>query len=141
MGMSSQLLSNLPALIANLPAIMETVQIVFYIFLILTFGSLVLKGYRGFLPWWQSLLIRLGTGSLSLIGGISIGNYITFFNSLELQLLQLHIIMGGFIAASILLISFYFLTSGTSKAEEITCLLYTSPSPRDLSTSRMPSSA
>ena len=28
-----------------------------------------------------------------------------------------------------------------SKAESITCLLYTSPSPRDLSTSRMPSSA
>jgi len=29
----------------------------------------------------------------------------------------------------------------TKKANEWTCLLYTSPSPRDLSTSRMPSSA
>ena len=33
-------------------------------------------------------------------------------------------------------------TRGTSEAECLTdCLLYTSPSPRDLSTSRMPSSA
>ena len=30
---------------------------------------------------------------------------------------------------------------GASKAKELSCLLYTSPSPRDLSTSRMPSSA
>ena len=29
----------------------------------------------------------------------------------------------------------------TSVAEDVSCLLYTSPSPRDLSTSRMPSSA
>ena len=33
------------------------------------------------------------------------------------------------------------LKKGTSSAEKVTCLLYTSPSPRDLSTSRMPSSA
>ena len=31
--------------------------------------------------------------------------------------------------------------SGFSDPKQITCLLYTSPSPRDLSTSRMPSSA
>ena len=31
--------------------------------------------------------------------------------------------------------------SGTDNYEDINCLLYTSPSPRDLSTSRMPSSA
>ena len=31
--------------------------------------------------------------------------------------------------------------STTDEPEEETCLLYTSPSPRDLSTSRMPSSA
>ena len=30
---------------------------------------------------------------------------------------------------------------GSSKAHVVSCLLYTSPSPRDLSTSRMPSSA
>ena len=31
--------------------------------------------------------------------------------------------------------------SGITRAQDSTCLLYTSPSPRDLSTSRMPSSA
>ena len=31
--------------------------------------------------------------------------------------------------------------AGTGKTRALTCLLYTSPSPRDLSTSRMPSSA
>ena len=31
--------------------------------------------------------------------------------------------------------------TGGDKTDRITCLLYTSPSPRDLSTSRMPSSA
>ena len=34
----------------------------------------------------------------------------------------------------------FLLTQGAERTEE-TCLLYTSPSPRDLSTSRMPSSA
>ena len=36
---------------------------------------------------------------------------------------------------------FSIVTGGTRRAHFDTCLLYTSPSPRDLSTSRMPSSA
>ena len=35
----------------------------------------------------------------------------------------------------------YFLPSGETFEYSMNCLLYTSPSPRDLSTSRMPSSA
>ena len=37
--------------------------------------------------------------------------------------------------------SFNLMSSGQLDATSSTCLLYTSPSPRDLSTSRMPSSA
>ena len=53
------------------------------------------------------------------------------------------------IGAILVLLSFYMMVSMSLKSQQeiqsisggLICLLYTSPSPRDLSTSRMPSSA
>ena len=47
------------------------------------------------------------------------------------------LITGVFTAANV----YFGLKAGLTFATSIPCLLYTSPSPRDLSTSRMPSSA
>ena len=58
-----------------------------------------------------------------IIDGVPAGDYV------------LHVTMVGYRLESV---SLHVTDSGT---EPVTCLLYTSPSPRDLSTSRMPSSA
>ena len=50
--------------------------------------------------------------------------------------------MGGGIGTVILvLVALYFGIDPSVILQSVPCLLYTSPSPRDLSTSRMPSSA
>ena len=62
-----------------------------------------------------------------------IADFSSTINNFKLNKLYTTVMIGVTFA------SFIFLTYGLSSS--ITCLLYTSPSPRDLSTSRMPSSA
>ena len=66
----------------------------------------------------------------------SINNFVlAWFSALFVLLGVIHLTLGGIGQDGFFTIrEFYFLRSNT-------CLLYTSPSPRDLSTSRMPSSA
>ena len=61
-------------------------------------------------------------------------------HSLEIQLPFLQVVLGDFELVPLVMGEHDFYTC-EELAKAIVCLLYTSPSPRDLSTSRMPSSA
>ncbi len=78
MGLEN-ILVVLPDLLRNLPQIVQTIQIIVYIGLILCFGSIVVIGYRSYLPWWLSFLGRLGFGFLCLLCGSAISPFIPLF--------------------------------------------------------------
>ena len=50
-------------------------------------------------------------------------------------------VMAGILGLVIVILMFYYVSRVFQRARAQTCLLYTSPSPRDGATSRMPSSA
>ena len=60
----------------------------------------------------------------------------------EALVFGIKMISGGLACLIHAVLPFLFVNTGSLQVKDLyTCLLYTSPSPRDLSTSRMPSSA
>ena len=76
---------------------------------------------------------RIACSSVSHMGFVLLG--IGAVDALGISGAMLQMISHGLIAAAM------FFVTGSFYERTNTCLLYTSPSPRDLSTSRMPSSA
>jgi len=100
----------LMGILGSLPQIMGTVQIIVYIFLVLFFGSIAIIGYRGYLGFLFKLLLRLGAGFLSLLGGLAIGSSIPFLNGSIFKLFQLDMIVGGILSSAVFAVSFYLLS-------------------------------
>ena len=100
--------------------------------ILLTFHILIAVGLVGVV-----LLQRNEGGGLG-IGGSSSGGFMTARSTANLLTRATAVLAACFFATSI---GLAILAGAGSKQTSIVCLLYTSPSPRDLSTSRMPSSA
>ncbi len=98
-------------LIQNLPEIMFWAQILVYIVLIFFFGSIAVRGYRGYLRGIFHFLLRAGSGFACLVAGIGISPYIPFVgDNMLLKIAQTDLITGGIISSMVLLVSFYIMT-------------------------------
>lgn len=106
----SNLLVFMPELLRELPFIIQAVEIITYIFLILLFGSIIVKGYRGYMHSAARFLLRIGTGSVSLISGISLSGFLPFFNTSIYKILHIDMIIGGLIAVAVLTFCIYLIS-------------------------------
>ena len=111
----SNMLAFAPELLKGMPLIFQTIQIVAYIFFILFFGSIVIRGFRGYLPWHMRLLARLGFGFIALVCAVALGPLIptesTGIYRIIFTLIQLNLWIAGVISASVLAISLFLISS------------------------------
>lgn len=103
-------LSIAPELLRQLPAILQAAQYIAYFFFIMFFGSLIVKGYTGYMGAGIRFGLRLLTGFAALISGISISQFLPFFNSGIYRIFQMHIIAGGLVATAALAAAVYLIS-------------------------------
>lgn len=104
-------LGAMAGLIQNLPAIMPWMQAVIYIFLILFFGSIAIRGYKGYLSGRIHFLLRVGSGFVCLVTGIGLSPLLPIVSeNTILKITQVDLIIGGIISSIVLLISLYIIT-------------------------------
>ncbi len=104
-------LGAMAGLIQNLPAIMPWMQAVIYIFLILFFGSIAIRGYKGYLSGLIHFLLRVGSGFVCLVTGIGLSSLLPIVSeNTILKITQVDLIIGGIISSIVLLISLYIIT-------------------------------
>ena len=110
----SGLLSVAPAMMRDLPQILNGMQIIFYVVLILGFGSIIVKGYRGHAHFAIKMLMRLGFGFVALVCGIGISGIIpAFSNNTFYTIIQSMIInpfLGIIISTIVLTVSLYMIS-------------------------------
>lgn len=111
----SNMLAFAPELLRGMPLIFQTIQIVAYIFFILFFGSIVLRGFRAYLPWHMKLLARLGFGFIALVCAIALGPLIptesTGIYRIIFTITQLNLWIAGIISAAVLAVSLFLISS------------------------------
>ena len=91
---------------------------------------------------WLSPLIGIVTGLLTGATGVFTLPAVPYVQALGLQKDELVQALGLSFTVSTVALAGGLFTQGAFRLDQLSlCLLYTSPSPRDLSTSRMPSSA
>ncbi len=104
-------LGAMAGLIQNLPVIMPWMQAVIYIFLILFFGSIAIRGYKGYLSGLIHFLLRVGSGFVCLVTGIGLSPLLPIISeNTILKITQVDLIIGGIISSIVLLISLYIIT-------------------------------
>lgn len=104
-------LGEMAGLLQNLPEIMFWAQIAIYIFLIFFFGSIAMKGYKGYLQGKLHLLLRIGSGFVCLVTGIGLSSFLPFVSeNMILKISQIDLIIGGAISSIVLLVSLYIIT-------------------------------
>ncbi len=96
-----------------LPQLFQYIQIIGYIVMIFFFGSIAMRGWKGYFPWYMNLLARVGTGFVCLFAGVSIGPLITSLRSGILIMFQLDLITVGVITSVLLSIAFYLISSNS----------------------------
>jgi hypothetical protein len=98
----------------DLPQILFGLQVILYIVLILVFGSIIVKGYRGYAHFAIKLLMRLGFGFVALVCGIAISGIIPMFSNESMyNLIQVMIInpfLGMVVSAFVLTVSIYLIS-------------------------------
>ncbi len=115
----AQLAGTLSELITNLPLILQVTQIVIYIFLILFLGSIVVIGYRGFLPFWKRFLLRIAFGFLCLISGISLAGFMPVFNEGIFILFQTSMFAAGILSSVVFAVSLYLISLRIPRSDVI----------------------
>lgn len=93
-----------------LPQVFQYIQVIGYVVMIFFFGSIAMRGWKGWLPWYTNLLARAGVGFLCLFVGVSIGPLITGLRSGILAMFQLDLITVGVVSAIMLSIALYLLS-------------------------------
>jgi uncharacterized membrane protein len=111
----SGLISFAPELLRSLPQIFQTVQLIAYILFMFFFGSIVIRGFRGYLPWHVKLLARMGLGFLTLVCAVSLAPFMPFGGTgvfrLMFTILQADIWIAGVISALVLAVSLFLISS------------------------------
>jgi hypothetical protein len=88
-------------------AIFQPLQIVLYIFFILFYGSIIIKGFRGYLPWHMKLLARIGFGFISLICTIALSPILPMSVAGIYKIIQLDFLVASIISAAVLTLSLF----------------------------------
>ncbi|MFQ5648028.1 MAG: hypothetical protein ACE5FW_02220 [Candidatus Aenigmatarchaeota archaeon] len=97
-------------LLGNLPAIFQYIQIFGYIVLLLFFGAIAMKGWKGFLRFYIRWPARIGVGFLCLIAGIGLSPFIPVLSTGIFKVFQSDIIAGGIVTAIVVSIGFYLIS-------------------------------
>jgi hypothetical protein len=110
----SGLVGIVPTMLKDLPQILLGAQIVFYIVLILAFGSIIAKGYRGYMHFALRLLLRLGLGFVALVCGLALSGLIPMFtNDIFYSMVQSMFVnptLGIIISTAVLTVSLYLMS-------------------------------
>ena len=110
----SGLLQTAPIILNEMPQIITGLQIVFYVVLILGFGSIIIKGYRGYMHPVVSFLARVGFGFVALICALGIAGYIPIFIQddfyIMIQELLINPIAGVIVSTAVLTVSVYLIS-------------------------------
>ncbi|MCX6814052.1 MAG: hypothetical protein NTY20_00140 [Candidatus Aenigmarchaeota archaeon] len=111
----SNMLAFAPELLKGMPLIFQTIQIVAYIFFILFFGSIIIRGFRGYLPWYMKLIGRVGFGFITLVCAVALSTLIpiesTGIYKVIFTLIQLNLWIGGIISTVILTVSLFLISN------------------------------
>lgn len=112
LGMVTQLLGSLPMLLM-------LSQLVAYVFMIVFFGGIAVKGFRKHLSFFSKFALAIPIGLLCLIGGIALSNFIAIpgLSSGIMKLLQLDLLIGGVVSAAVFAAALYMMTRRMSKVE------------------------
>lgn len=110
----SGLLDIAPTMLKNLPQILGGLQIFYYIILILMFGSVIMKGYKGYMRFWMKFLLRLGFGFVALVTGIGISNLIPMFTNdmfyTFLQTMLINPVLGIIVSTAVITVSLFMIS-------------------------------
>ena len=111
----SNMLAFAPEIIRSMPLIFQTVQIVAYLFFVLFFGSIIIRGFRGYLPWHMKLLGRLGFGFIALVCAVAFAPLIplesTGIYRIIFTLMQLNLWIAGIISSVVLTLSLFLISN------------------------------
>lgn len=107
-------LSNLaavaPQLLKQLPAFLQILQILSYAFFVLFFGSIIIRGFRGYLPWHIKLLGRVGFGFIALVCSVALSPFMPV-NDIT-RIFQLDLLMAGIVSTAALTLSLLLISHG-----------------------------
>ena len=92
---------------ALMTAIFQPLQIILYILFILFYGSIIIKAFRGYLPWHMKLLARIGFGFVSLICSIALAPLLPINVAGIYKIIQLDFMVASIISAAVLTISVF----------------------------------
>jgi len=113
------LLETAPEILRQLPMIIQTLQIIGYFFVLLFFGSIIVKGYTGYIHPAARFLFRVGLGFVALLSGIGISEILPFFNTGIYKLFQVDVFVGGIIATAVLTLVVYMISHNVFNVEGI----------------------
>jgi len=103
-------ISALPEIIQQLPQLLFISDVVFYVFGVLFFGSLAIRGFRGYLNLPVMLGLRVLMGVISLVGGVALQGYFSFLNQGFYRLFRLDILAGSLVSSIVLAVGIYLLS-------------------------------
>lgn len=110
----SQLIQIAPTMMRDLPQMLSGLQVIFYIVLILVFGSIIIKGYRGYMHFALRLLLRLGFGFVALVCGLGLSGIIPMFSAdafyTMIQSIIINPFIGIVISTAVLMVSLYLIS-------------------------------
>jgi len=112
-------LDFVPEFLRELPTILFWLQILGYILLIMFFGSISVKGFRGYANYFIKLGSRFGLGLLALITGYALSNVLPIFQEGFFSMLQADVFIFGLISAIILYFAVFMITFNIMNAEGI----------------------
>jgi uncharacterized membrane protein len=111
----SNMLAFAPEILKGMPLIFQTIQAVAYVFFILFFGSFVIRGFRGYLPWHMKLIGRLGFGFIALVCAVALAPLIplesTGIYRVIFTLMQLNLWIAGIISSVVLTLSLFLISN------------------------------
>ncbi|GEM_PF-4728545 len=99
-----------------LPMVFQYIQVIGYIVMVLFFGSIAMRGWKGWFPWYINLLARVGTGFVCLIAGVSLGPFMTGLRTGILAMFQLDLITVGVISSVIMSVALYLISFKSHRA-------------------------
>ena len=106
----SSLAQNAPAFLQHLPTLLFLSDVMFYVFGTLFFGSIAVKGFRGYLHPLAHFGLRVLMGIAGMIGGLAFQGWLPFLNTGIYQLFRLDILAGALISSAVFGVGLYLIS-------------------------------
>jgi hypothetical protein len=105
------IMSIAPLILRDLPLIMGLVQVIGFVFLSMFYGSIAIRGYKGYLNGWVRIAVRLGIGFFCLVLGIAISGLLPMASANPFFVMILgdmvYPLIGGMISSFIVMAAVY----------------------------------